>query len=256
MSHPSILITGAASGIGKAVAHRFARRNWHVGLLDLDESALRALQEDVGAETTSVHVASVTDPNAMGAAVDDFAAATGGRMDVLFNSAGVMTVGRFEEIDLDRHRQHFDVNLFGIVVATRAAFPMLRDTSGSRVISMASASGVYGTPELASYAASKAGVRSLTQALNLEWARHDIHVCDILPPYVDSPMTRRALKAKSMEKLGIDLSPADVADVVEEAVSEDKIHWPVGQQFQWLYRLSEVLPSNLVRLIMRYVSGF
>jgi short-subunit dehydrogenase len=121
---------------------------------------------------------------------------------------------------------------------------------------MASASGVYGTPELATYAASKAGVRSLTQALNLEWARHDIHVCDILPPFVDSPMTRGALRSRSMDRLGIDLTPEDVADVVEEAVDENKVHWPVGQQFQWLYRLSEVLPSNLVRLIMRYVSGF
>jgi NAD(P)-dependent dehydrogenase (short-subunit alcohol dehydrogenase family) len=256
MTHPSILVTGAASGIGESVVHRFANRNWHVGLLDRDAGALESVRDDLGHDAVSVHAADVTDPAAMQDAVADFGDAAGGRMDVLFNSAGVMTVGRFEELDLDVHRRHLDVNVFGVVVASRAAFPLLRDTPSARVISMASASGVYGTPELATYAASKAGVRSLTQALNLEWARHDIHVCDVLPPYVDSPMTRRAMKAKSMEKLGIDLTPEDVADVVEQAVDEDKIHWPVGKQFQWLYRLSEVLPSNLVRLIMRYVSGF
>jgi len=252
----SLLVTGAASGIGRAVARRFAARDWFLGLVDRDADGLAGLQSDLGEGRCCTYVADVTEPEEMKAAVDAFAGETDGRLDVLFNSAGVMEVGRFEEVDIDHHRRHFHVNLYGVVVATRAAFPLLRDTAGSRVISMASASGVYGTPELATYAASKAGVRSLTQALNLEWARHDIHVCDILPPFVDSPMTRGALRSRSMDRLGIDLTPEDVADVVEEAVEENKVHWPVGQQFQWLYRLSEVLPSNLVRLIMRYVSGF
>ena len=256
MSRPAMLVTGAASGIGRTVARRFADRNWHVGLLDLDAETLESVQAEMGLDHTSVHAADVSDPAAMEAAVEAFGAETDGRLDVLFNSAGVLTVGRFEDLDLEAHRRHFAVNLYGVVVAARSAFPLLRDTPGARVISMASASGIYGTPELSSYAASKAGVRSLTQSLNLEWAHHDIHVCDILPPFVDSPMTRKALRSKSMDKLGIDLTPADVADVVEEAVGENKVHWPVGSQFQWLYRLSEVLPSNLVRLIMRYVSGF
>jgi NAD(P)-dependent dehydrogenase (short-subunit alcohol dehydrogenase family) len=252
----SLLVTGAASGIGRAVVRRFAARDWFLGLVDRDADGLASLQSDIGDDRCCTYAADVTEPAEMEEAVTAFGEETGGRLDVLFNSAGVMEVGRFEDVDLDHHRRHFDVNLYGVVVATQAAFPLLRDTAGSRVISMASASGVYGTPELATYAASKAGVRSLTQALNLEWARHDIHVCDILPPFVDSPMTRGALRSRSMDRLGIDLTPEDVADVVEEAVEENKVHWPVGQQFQWLYRLSEVLPSNLVRLIMRYVSGF
>jgi len=251
-----MLVTGAASGIGRTVARRFADRNWHVGLLDLDEPALGSVKEELGSDQTSIHVADVSDPESMQGAVKEFGTESDGRLDVLFNSAGVLTVGRFEEVDFEVHHRHLEVNLYGVVVAARSAFPLLRDTPGARVISMASASGIYGTPELSSYAASKAGVRSLTQSLNLEWAHHDIHVCDILPPFVDSPMTRKALRSKSMDKLGIDLTPADVADVVEEAVTENKVHWPVGSQFQWLYRLSEVLPSNLVRLLMRYVSGF
>lgn len=252
----NLLVTGAASGIGRAVVRRFAARDWFVGLVDRDADGLDDLRADLGRDCCRAYAADVTSPAEMEEVVTAFGEETSGRLDVLFNSAGVMEVGRFEAVDLDDHQRHFHVNLYGVVVATWAAFPLLRDTAGSRVISMASASGVYGTPELATYAASKAGVRSLTQALNLEWARHDIHVCDILPPFVDSPMTRGALRSRSMDRLGIDLTVEDVADVVEEAVEENKVHWPVGQQFQWLYRLSEVLPSNLVRLIMRYVSGF
>jgi len=153
-------------------------------------------------------------------------------------------------------RRIIDVNLTGVVLVTQAAFPLLKATKGARVISMASASAVYGTPELATYSATKAGVRTLTQALNLEWAHYDIYVCDIVPPYVDSPLTREATRAASMDRLGIDLTPEDVADVAEQAVSENRIHWPVGKQFSWLYRASEVLPSNVVRLMMRYASGF
>lgn len=260
MTHPSILVTGAASGIGESVVHRFANRNWHVGLLDRDAGALESVRDDLGHDAVSVHAADVTDPAAMQDAVADFGDAAGGRMDVLFNSAGVMTVGRFEELDLDVHRRHLDVNVFGVVVASRAAFPLLRDTPSARVISMASASGVYGTPELATYAASKAGVRSLTQALNLEWAHHGIHVCDVIPPYVDAPAgdppAEEPAPTRPRRRLAPNLTAEDVADVVEEAVTEDRIHWPVGNQFRWVYRLSDVLPAPLVRLLMRYVSGF
>jgi NAD(P)-dependent dehydrogenase (short-subunit alcohol dehydrogenase family) len=147
-----------------------------------------------------------------------------------------------------------------MLAVTHAAFPMLRDTPGARVISIASASSMYGTPDLASYSAAKAGVRSLTQALNLEWAHHGIHVCDVIPPYVDAPAgdppAEEPAPTRPRRRLAPNLTAEDVADVVEEAVTEDRIHWPVGNQFRWVYRLSDVLPAPLVRLLMRYVSGF
>lgn len=256
MDQRTLFVTGAASGIGQAVAQRFASNGWFVGLVDIDAEALASVHASIGTETSAYRRMDVTDPDSVQSAVEWFADHTGGRMDVLFNSAGVMTVGRFSDVDLDVHRRTVDVNLWGVLTMTKLAFPLLKATPGARVISMASASGIYGTPELASYAATKAAVRSLTQSLNLEWANHDIYVCDIVPPYVDTPLTRKALRARSMDRLGIGLTADDVVDVVEDAVEENQVHWPVGSQFTWLYRLSEVLPSNVVRLIMRYVSGF
>ncbi len=256
IDRPTIFITGAASGIGRAVAARFAARDWILGLVDRDAEALEAVHDRLSTGDAHAYPIDVQDAEAVQAALQQFGTVTEGRLDVLVNSAGVMTVGRFEDIDLGAHQQHLGVNLWGVMTVAHAAFPLLKATPGARMVSIASGSGLYGTPELASYAASKAGVRSLTQSLNLEWDRHDIHVCDIIPPYVDSPMTQRAPKTKSMERLGVMLTPDDVADVVDEAVQTDKVHWPVGTSFSWLYHASELLPSPLNRLLMRYVSGF
>lgn len=251
-----MFVTGAASGIGEAVARRFAGRGWFVGLYDRNEAGLERVRKAIGEENSCSATVDVSDETAVTAAIDHFGETTDGRMDLLFNSAGILQIGRFETMDARDLRRMIDVNLTGVALVTQAAFPLLKETEGARVISMASASAVYGTPELATYSATKAGVRTLTQALNLEWAHHDIYVCDIVPPYVDSPLTREATRAASMDRMGIDLTPEDVADVAEQAVSENRIHWPVGKQFTWLYRASEVLPSNVVRLMMRYASGF
>jgi len=256
MDRPTLFVTGAASGIGEAVARRFVERGWFVGLYDRNEAGLERVQAAIGEQNSCSATVDVTDATAVSAAVDHFDEATNGRMDLLFNSAGILQIGRFESMDPQDLRRIIDVNLTGVVLVTQASFPLLKATKGARVISMASASAVYGTPELATYSATKAGVRTLTQALNLEWAHYDIYVCDIVPPYVDSPLTREATRAASMDRMGIDLTPEDVADVAEQAVSENRIHWPVGKQFSWLYRASEVLPSNVVRLMMRYASGF
>lgn len=255
-----LLLTGATSGIGRCAAHRFARHGWDVGLLDADETGVQQLASEIGTSAVFARGMDLTDETAIRQAVHEFRDQIDGRLDVLVNAAGVVRSGRFEEVDLDAHREHIDGNLWAMLAVTHAAFPLLRDTERARVISIASASSMYGTPDLASYSAAKAGVRSLTQALNLEWAHHDIHVCDVVPPFVDAPAPNEEREdgkvARSQRQLAPNLTAEDVVDVVEEAVTEDRIHWPVGSQFRWVYRLSDVLPASLVRLLMRYVSGF
>jgi NAD(P)-dependent dehydrogenase (short-subunit alcohol dehydrogenase family) len=254
----SILITGATSPIGRSIAHRFAQHGWRLGLFDREEEPLDRLGHQLtAAPQVMTQAVDVTDTAAVETALDTFAEETGGALHVLVNAAGVMRSGRFEELDLKAHREQIDGNLWAMLAVTHAAFPLLRDTERARVISIASASSMYGTPDLASYSAAKAGVRSLTQALNLEWAHHDIHVCDVVPPYVDAPPEDEGTSLPSPpRRLAPNLSVDDVAEVVEQAVTEDRIHWPVGKQFRWIYRLSDVLPASVVRLLMRYVSGF
>jgi len=256
MNRKTICITGAASGIGRAVALLFAQRNWFVGLYDIAAQPLAELHALIGAEKSCYAQLDVTDPQSISVAFEQFSQATDGRMDVLFNSAGVLEIGHFEEIRTQRHQQIIAVNVLGVIQCTHAAFPLLKQTPNARVINMSSASAAYGTPDFASYSASKFAIRGLTEALNLEWARHDIAVCDIMPAFVDTPMLREARHSRSIDVLGVRLTAEQVAAVVWQAAHGRRVHWPVSRQFRLLHRLSSFLPSGINRRVIKRISGY
>lgn len=254
MDRKTIFITGAASGIGRATAERFAGQGWFVGLYDIDEPALMFLHQQLGAEHSCYRRLDVTDTTSIAAAIEQFGQATKGRMDVLFNCAGVLTTGRFEEIEPAAHHRIIDVNFKGLLNCSLAAYKLLKATPDAAVVSMSSASAGYGTPEYASYSATKFAVRGLTEALNIEWAKHDIHVCDVMPPFVDTPMLEATRGTESAEKMGVHLTPADVANIVYKAAQGNRIHWVVSWRYKLLYGLMRLLPSRLQRWAMRQVA--
>ena len=95
-------------------------------------------------------------------------------LDLLVNNAGLLSSGAFEQIDAERHRAIVEVNVLGVVNGALAAFPLLARTPNAAMVNLASASATYGQPDLATYSATKFAVRGLTEALDLEWAQHDI----------------------------------------------------------------------------------
>lgn len=180
----NILISGAASGIGAAsaavpppgLAGRFAGHRCR-GVARLGRAtAGRAWHRAVD----------VSEPDAVGEALAQFCA--DGRLRLLFNCAGILRFGRFEEVALEDHARLLAINLQGVLNCCHAAFPFLRATPQAQVLNMGSASGLYGVPEMAVYSASKFAVRGLTEALELEWRRHGIRVADLMPPFVRTPM--------------------------------------------------------------------
>lgn len=249
----NILVSGAASGIGAATARLFHQRGWHVGLLDINAAALTELAAELGG---AWHRAlDVSDAEAAAAALADFTAGEKGRLRLLFNCAGILRVGRFEEISLAEHVRIVQVNVIGLLQMTHAAFPYLRAMPGAQVINMGSASGVYGTPQFASYSASKFAVRGFTEALELEWQRYDIRVGDLMPPFVRTPMvSSQASVPPVLRRLGVDLEAGDIAEAVWLQAHDARVHRPVGGQFSWLYRLGQVTPSAVMRVLMRWVS--
>jgi len=92
MDRPTLFVTGAASGIGEAVARRFAERGWFVGLYDRNEAGLERVRAAIGEQNSCCQTVDVTDATAVSAAVNDFDEATNGRMDLLFNSAGILQI--------------------------------------------------------------------------------------------------------------------------------------------------------------------
>ncbi len=228
----NILISGAASGIGAASARLFHRRGWRVGLLDIDAEALRGLAAQLpGAWHRAVDV---SEPDAVGEALAQFCA--DGRLRLLFNCAGVLRFGRFEEVALEDHARLLAINLQGVLNCCHAAFPFLRAMPQAQVLNMGSASGLYGVPEMAVYSASKFAVRGLTEALELEWRRHGIRVADLMPPFVRTPMVAgQPYQPPVLRRLGLRLDAEDIAEAAWRQAHSRRVHRPVGGLFTALY---------------------
>jgi len=170
----SIVITGASSGIGRAVAELFLAEGWQVGLLARREAALQEVAE--GHANAVVLPADVTDPAAVDAAFNRFAM-TAGRLDVLFNNAGIFTPGgSIDEIELEHWFASVNVNLNGMFLAARAAFRQMRHQSpqGGRIINNGSIAAHVPRPNSSPYAATKSAITGLTRSLSLDGRPYDI----------------------------------------------------------------------------------
>lgn len=254
---PSIFITGAARGIGRACAERFAAAGYFVGLYDVDAPALAETVAALGLADRCCHAPlDVREHASILAAVEQFGAHTGGHMHVLLNNAGVMSVGRFEQLGAAEHRRMIAVNLQGVIEVAHASFELLRATLGARVINLSSAAAIYGMPEMACYSASKHAVRGLTEALDLEWARYGIRVCDVMPLFVDTPLLTSTQRLSAERWLGVRLTPDDVAQVVWRAANSQRrrTHWPVGVQTAVAHRARKLAPDGLTRAVVRWLS--
>ena len=167
----AIFITGGGSGIGRAVAVYFGQRGWFVGLGDIDKAGMRQTEEMIGNGFVYSHPLDVRDRSAWDEALDAFCVAAGGRIDVLFNNAGVPLGGSLTENSAEEIERTLDINLKGVLFGAQAAYPYLKRTApGSCLLNTASAAGLYGTPGASVYSATKFGVRAVTESLDGEWA--------------------------------------------------------------------------------------
>jgi NADP-dependent 3-hydroxy acid dehydrogenase YdfG len=230
-----IFITGAGSGIGRETARFFASKGWFTGLFDIHEARLSSLAREIGPVNCCRRIMGVTRIVDVQEAVKFFSDSTGGRMDVLFNCAGILSMGPHAGTPIEVQKTIVDVNFCGILNCINAGFDLLSATQGGCIINMSSASSVYGTPELAVYSATKFAVSGLTEALNIEFEPHGIRVSDVSAPYVRTPMiTDAKTRAGSVDRLGIRLTPQQVAAVVWKAAHGNRVHWRVGLMLKLL----------------------
>ncbi|MBC2866781.1 SDR family NAD(P)-dependent oxidoreductase [Streptomyces mexicanus] len=180
------LVTGGASGIGRATADLLADRGAQVAVLDLDPSGVD--------KPLLAFRADVTDDASVRAAVTDAADALGG-LDVLVNNAGIGAQGTVEDNDDEEWRRVFDVNVLGLVRTARAALPHLRSSSHAAIVNTCSVAATAGLPQRALYSASKGAVYSLTLAMAADHVREGIRVTCVNPGTVDTPWVGRLLDA-------------------------------------------------------------
>jgi NAD(P)-dependent dehydrogenase (short-subunit alcohol dehydrogenase family) len=257
-SQKSIFITGGASGIGRAVAQHFARKGWFVGLADVNQVGMAETAALLPAGGSSIHRLDVRDRGQWRAALSAFVAQTGGRLDVLFNNAGIARGGLFELVEERDHDLLVDVNFKGVMYGAEIALPYLKVTPGSCLLNTASAAALYGASGLATYAATKFAVRGLTEALDLEWEPYGIKVRSLMPGFIDTPLLDINTAGTNMsardgvKEAGLEFTPVErVAEAAWDAVHGTKIHHPVGPTAKRAAFLARFAPGLLRKRFAR-----
>ncbi len=224
----SIFITGAASGMGRETARLFAKQGWFVGAFDVQDAPLKALETELGADNGLFQRLDVTNREAYRAAVADFATATGGTMDILFNNAGIGKGGPYEDMAWEDVLAVVNVNLIAVLSGIHLSLPLLKATPGSLCFSTSSSSATFGMAGIAVYSATKHAVKGFTEALSVEMKAHGVRVADTLPGLIDTPILPDEAKLRApKEGMWRLIPPIAVAEAVWSAYATDKIHWYV-----------------------------
>jgi NAD(P)-dependent dehydrogenase (short-subunit alcohol dehydrogenase family) len=257
-----VLITGAASGIGRETARAFAERGATLELADLNGPGLletKTLCEAEGAKAVHIHQVDVSDPEAMAA----FGADVHRRVpavDVLINNAGIGAAGRFLDASLETWRKTLDINLMGVVHGCRSFVPaMVARGQGGSVVNVASVAGLVGMPDMPVYCTSKYAVVGLSESLRGDLARHNIRVSCICPGVVDTAIVHSTLYEgkdftpevrQGIQKFyaGRKYTPRKVADAIVSAVDRGAGLVPVTPESWLMWLTQRAAPGLIARL--------
>jgi NAD(P)-dependent dehydrogenase (short-subunit alcohol dehydrogenase family) len=251
------LVTGGASGIGRALCEELAARGAHVLAADINLPGAQAVASSItasGGRATAVEL-DVTRAEDVERIVEETWQAHG-QLDFIFNNAGIGVGGEVRDLTLDQWRKAIDINLWGVIYGTRAAYAaMLRQGSG-HIVNIASAAGLIGEPGLAAYSVTKSGVVALSTALRAEAEAFGVRVSVVCPGFVDTAIYESAIgvkidKEKFVKSLPVRLWPApDAARAILRGVERNEaiIVFPFYAQFLWwLSRLNPALLDGLHR---------
>jgi NAD(P)-dependent dehydrogenase (short-subunit alcohol dehydrogenase family) len=248
------LVTGAASGIGKETARRFAQKGARVICADKNGAGAAAAAADIG---TAGGVASgvtldVTEPDQVSAVICE-AAANGG-IDILVNNAGITIVGSVETLTPAQWDSEFDINLKSIYLMSNAVWPHFKAKQSGVILNTASIAGQIGIAQDAAYCASKAAVIMLTRCMAVDGAADRIRVNCVCPGFIDTPMIEgffndqedpaaaraHATKLHPLGRLGL---PADIANGFVFLAS-DEAEWVTGTALTIDGGLTAALPAG------------
>ncbi len=240
----SIFITGAASGMGRETARLFAGQGWFVGGYDVNEAGLEALKAELGPDNCVVRVLDVTDRDDYRMAVATFGEATGGKMDLLYNNAGIGRGGPFAEQPFEDVIAVVQVNLMGVLIGIHEAIGLLKATPNSLCFTTSSSSATFGMANIAVYSATKHAVKGLSEALSVEFKAYGVRVADVLPGVIDTPILPPGVaEAAPKEGMFRAIPPVEVAKAVWEAYHADKLHWYVPPELVELDKAATLTPE-------------
>ena len=216
-----VLITGSASGIGRAAARLFAAEGAQLTLCDRDHPQNEEVAHEIGGAGGQIQAiqTDVGEPDDMQYAVNAAVDAYGG-LDVIYNNAGGATVkdGAVTEIELDEFWRTIRVDLFGTVLGCRFAIPHLVQAGGGSIINTTSIRAMIGTEGADAYTTAKGGIITLTRALAVQWAQSHIRVNAIAPGVILTDRVRAMLPLNDPVRVKTPLGPSEPEDVAPLAL--------------------------------------
>lgn len=259
----SALVTGGASGIGRALAERLANLGARVTVIDL--------QADLAEQVAAAIRASGGDATSERLDITDYAttedlyrrvAERNGRLDYVFNNAGIWMMGDAHAFSLDDWNRLIDVNLRGTIHGTKAAYAIMMEQKSGHIINTASVAGLTPDPGCTAYAATKHAIVGMCKSLRVEAARHGVRVSALCPGVIETPLLEGGgkfgkvlddVKSEQMRKMWKRMHPMPASSFAEKALNDVArnapiIVWPWGGKlFWWIDRLSPSLCSRLAR---------
>jgi len=212
------VVTGAASGIGAAIAEAYAAKGARVGLLDMNLEAATAKAETLG-DGVQAFICNVTDPESIAAAVTAVVEAFGS-IDILVNSAGIVDLAPAEELSQSAWKRTIDVNLTGsFLMAQAVGNTMIKAGKGGRIVNLASQAGSVAIDGHVAYCAAKFGIIGVTKTLALEWGKHGITVNSISPTVVLTELGRKAWDGPKGEAMKAQIPTGRFAEPEEIATA-------------------------------------
>jgi len=260
LSDRTAVITGAAGGIGRAIALSLARRGAHLALADIDDAGLAQTRELIGSGVrVSTHHLDVADRDAV-AAFPQIVLAEHPGVDLLVNNAGVAVGGTFEQVSEADFEWLFDINFWGVVRMTRAFLPLLHAANEARIVNLSSLFGLIAPGGQAAYSAAKFAVRGFSQSLRMELEGSTVGITVVHPGGIATAIAKNARTPagatpeqlernhRTWSKM-LRMPPAEAGEIIVRAVEQRKPRVIVGRDATVAALLERIAPVSYGRFI-------
>lgn len=256
------VITGGAGGIGMALAANLSEKSCAIALVDIDDEALqqakKQLMQQTASASISLHICDVTQEASIKQLLDDVLA-DHGKVDFLFNNAGITITRSFSEHDISHWQKIIDLNLWSVIYGCKYFLPALKLTKGS-IINTSSLAGLLGIPYQSSYSLTKMAVKSLSESLYAELKCENVHVMSVHPGSIKTACLEKAigdsdnpeLTKKLAEMTAVTaISPEKLAEKIVNALAKKKQRVVVGLDAKAIDMIKRLLPSFVHVLFAR-----